>query len=95
MTNQGITDQRNEYKLADGIQPGRKFLLYVEMACNGMFGLTEGIKPPVEDRYFILKEVALAAPNITVGQVRDLTAFIYCPCRLFPVTCLLVRTSHI
>jgi len=40
------------------------------MACNGMFGLTEGIKPPNEDRYFVLKEVSLAVPNVTVAQVR-------------------------
>jgi hypothetical protein len=45
-------------------------VLYVEMACNGMFGLTEGIKPPNEDRYFVLKEVSLAVPNVTVTQVR-------------------------
>ena len=72
MLSQGITDQRNEYKLTDGVQPGRTFVLYVEMACNGMFGLTEGIKPPNEDRYFVLKEIALAVPNTPVTQVMRL-----------------------
>ena len=37
------------------VEPGSTFVLYVEMACNAMFGNTEGIKPPVEDRYFKLK----------------------------------------
>ena len=67
---QGITDQRNEYKLSDTVQPGGTFEVYVEMACNGMFGTTDGIKPPAEDRYFKLKEVALAVPNMAVTQVR-------------------------
>ena len=66
---QGITDQRNEYKLSDTVQPGQTFEVYVEMACNGMFGTTDGIKPPAEDRYFKLKEVALAVPNVAVTQV--------------------------
>ena len=34
-----------------------------------MFGTTDGIKPPAEDRYFKLKEVALAVPNVTATQV--------------------------
>ena len=33
---QGITDQRNEYVLADSWHAGEEFTLYIEMACNGM-----------------------------------------------------------
>lgn len=41
-TSQGITDQRNEYKLSDKVQPGQTYTIYMEMACNGMFGTTDG-----------------------------------------------------
>ncbi len=66
---QGVTDQRNEFQLSATIEPGRAFVVYVEMACNGMFGTTEGIKPPVEDRFFTLKEAGLAWPRPAVRKL--------------------------
>ncbi|GAX76602.1 hypothetical protein CEUSTIGMA_g4048.t1 [Chlamydomonas eustigma] len=66
---QGITDNRNEYMLSSHVQPGQNFTLYIEMACNGMFGTTDGIKPPAEDRFFTLKEVALVVPNLKARQL--------------------------
>ena len=40
------------------------------LPCSGMFGNTDNLKPPSEDRYFQLKEVSLAVPNVDATQVR-------------------------
>ena len=68
---QGLTDHRNEFELAPPSQwsPGQSFSLYIEMAANGMFGTTDGIKPPDENRYFVLKACNLGLPN---SPLRDL-----------------------
>jgi alpha-mannosidase len=54
---QGITDQRNEYRLADRAVGGEALSFYVEMAANAMFGTGQGIMPPDENRYFTLRAV--------------------------------------
>ncbi|KAG2501227.1 hypothetical protein HYH03_001036 [Edaphochlamys debaryana] len=73
---QGITDQRNEYQLAERAVGGQELLFYVEMAANGMFGTgPEGIAPPDENRYYTLKTAELAIPNAPVQALwHDLRA---------------------
>ncbi|KAG1674212.1 hypothetical protein FOA52_013832 [Chlamydomonas sp. UWO 241] len=68
---QGFTDHRNEYLLFshDVAPPGHTVTLYVEMAANAMFGTTDGIKPPAEDRFFKLVECGLAVPNVFMRQL--------------------------
>ena len=56
--------------LSGGAPAGGTILCFhVEMACNGMFGTCDGIKPPDPNRRFTLKEVDLAVPNVPVVQV--------------------------
>ncbi|GLC41223.1 hypothetical protein PLESTB_001525400 [Pleodorina starrii] len=75
---QGITDQRNEYQLAERAIGGQELLFYVEMAANGMFGNgPSDIQPPNEDRYFTLKAAELALPNVPVTALfHDLRALL-------------------
>ncbi|GFR42445.1 hypothetical protein Agub_g3352 [Astrephomene gubernaculifera] len=61
---QGLTDQRNEYVLAEVAEGGKELLFYVEMAANGMFGNGTDIQPPDENRYFTLKTAELALPHL-------------------------------
>ncbi|KAF9215374.1 Glycoside hydrolase, 38 vacuolar alpha mannosidase [Podila verticillata] len=70
---QGLTgdrgnDRRVEYTLAKKAKGGEPKELYIEMACNGMFGTGNGnqINPPQEDRTFFLtqgKQIEIAVPN--------------------------------
>eukprot|EP00798_Chlamydomonas_sp_ICE-L_P019349 gene19349-25998_t len=74
---QGITDQRNEYTLlSDGAPAGGvSMALYVEMVGCCMQGDGDGIKPPDPEKYFTLKEVDVAVPNVPVVQLyHDLLA---------------------
>lgn len=68
---QGLTDHRNEYQISSPSSwaPGQAFTLYIEMAANGMFGLSDGIKPPDENRYFTLRECSIGLPNIPLRQI--------------------------
>lgn len=68
---QGLTDQRNEYKLADRGTPGQVEVLYVEMACNTMFGNgpDPSILPPEENRTYRLSRVELAVRNEAVWEL--------------------------
>jgi alpha-mannosidase len=68
---QGLTDHRNEFELSPPSQwsPDQSFTIYIEMAANGMFGTTDGIKPPDDNRYFILRTCGLGLPNL---PLRDL-----------------------
>ncbi|KAI7899040.1 glycosyl hydrolases family 38 N-terminal domain-containing protein [Cokeromyces recurvatus] len=85
---QGLTggagsDARHEYILTTNAEGGEIIQLYIEMACNGMFGAANGlIGPPDPDRFFNLTEVDLVVPNklawnllydfqIILGMARD------------------------
>lgn len=54
----GGIDRRVEYTLAKKAKGGEPIELYIEMACNGMFGTGNGnqINPPQEDRTFYLAQ---------------------------------------
>lgn len=61
MTGGNGWDRRVEYYLFKSAQGGEKVVLYVEMACNGMFGngLNGQINPPDPNRMFTLKTCEL------------------------------------
>ncbi|KAG2194972.1 hypothetical protein INT47_002828 [Mucor saturninus] len=70
VTLQGLTggagsDARHEYILTTRAEGGEVIQLYIEMACNGMFGAASNglISPPDPSRFFNLNEVDLAVPN--------------------------------
>ncbi|KAG0332262.1 Glycoside hydrolase, 38 vacuolar alpha mannosidase [Podila humilis] len=73
---QGLTggrgdDRRVEYTLARKAKGGEMIELYIEMACNGMFGVgkDDNINPPDENRTFTLTQVEIAVPNKAVWQL--------------------------
>ncbi|MEX0654745.1 MAG: glycoside hydrolase family 38 C-terminal domain-containing protein [Phycisphaeraceae bacterium] len=54
---QGLEDNRQDVKLPDAVKPGDKLELYIEAACNGLFGLGNYAKP---DREGKLKQAHVA-----------------------------------
>ncbi|KAG0297906.1 Glycoside hydrolase, 38 vacuolar alpha mannosidase [Linnemannia gamsii] len=73
---QGLTgdrgnDRRVEYTLLKKAKGGDAIDLWVEMACNGMFGAGKNgvINPPEENRTFHLSQVELAVPNHAAWQL--------------------------
>lgn len=55
--------RRADYQLLEGLaKGGEEMTLYVEVACNGLFGAGRGgdIEPPDMDRYYELEECCLA-----------------------------------
>ncbi|CZR51050.1 probable alpha-mannosidase [Phialocephala subalpina] len=75
---QGLTGrgERIEWILPDSFKDGKEHLLYIEMACNGMFGNGPGrpifknnaggdsIQPPDPNKHFTLSKAELVAPNM-------------------------------
>lgn len=75
---QGLTGrgERIEWILPRSFKDGKGHVLYLEMACNGMFGNGPGrpifknnaggdsIQPPDSNKYFMLSKAELVAPNI-------------------------------
>ncbi|KAF9086810.1 Glycoside hydrolase, 38 vacuolar alpha mannosidase [Mortierella sp. GBA35] len=73
---QGLTgdkgnDRRVEYTLLKKAKGGEVLDLWVEMACNGMFGtgMNGLINPPDENRTFKLAQVELVVPNHAAWQL--------------------------
>ncbi|GJJ70118.1 alpha-mannosidase [Entomortierella parvispora] len=67
---QGLTgdkgnDRRTEYPLVKSAKGGETLHLYVEMACNGMFGTGKNgvINPPEDNRTFQLAKAEIVVPN--------------------------------
>jgi alpha-mannosidase len=75
---QGLTGrgERVEWALPISFKDGKEHLLYIEMACNGMFGNGPGrpifknnaggdsIQPPDQNKHFKLSMAELIAPNM-------------------------------
>ncbi|PMD32478.1 glycoside hydrolase family 38 protein [Hyaloscypha variabilis F] len=75
---QGLTGrgERVEWILPKAFKDGKEHILYIEMACNGMFGNGPGrpifknnaggdsIQPPDENKHFKLSKAELVAPNM-------------------------------
>ncbi|KAG0368052.1 Glycoside hydrolase, 38 vacuolar alpha mannosidase [Gamsiella multidivaricata] len=73
---QGLTgdkgnDRRVEYVLLKKAKGRETIELFVEMACNGMFGagMNNIINPPQENRRFLLAQVEIAVPNKAAWQL--------------------------
>jgi alpha-mannosidase len=65
---QGLTGgERIEWILPQSFRDGEFHTIYIEMACNGMFGNPQGgdtIQPPETDRYFQLQKADIVAVNL-------------------------------
>jgi alpha-mannosidase len=74
---QGLTGrgERIEWIIPESFKDGKKHLIYIEMACNGMFGNGPGrpifknnpggdsIQPPDQNKYFALSKAEIVAVN--------------------------------
>jgi alpha-mannosidase len=65
---QGLTGggERIEWILPESFRDGMEHVLYIEMACNGMFGNAPGdiIQPADPNKYFQLHTARIAAVNL-------------------------------
>lgn len=71
---QGLTGggERVEWILPREFRDGKERVIYVEMACNGMFGNAPGgdsIQPPKKDKYFQLQMADVVAVNLDARQL--------------------------
>ena len=66
---QGLTGggERVEWILPQAFRDGKEHTIYIEMACNGMFGNAPGgdsIQPPNPEKYFQLQKADIVAVNL-------------------------------
>ncbi|RFU32019.1 hypothetical protein B7463_g4293, partial [Scytalidium lignicola] len=71
---QGLTGggDRIEWILPESFRDGKEHLIYIEMACNGMFGNAPGgdsIQPPDPNKYFQLSKADIIAVNVEARQL--------------------------
>lgn len=71
---QGLTggNERVEWILPDSFRDGKEHTIYIEMACNGMFGNAAGgdsIQPPDPNKYFQLSRAEIVAVNPDARQL--------------------------
>jgi alpha-mannosidase len=71
---QGLTGggERVEWILPESFRDGKEHTIYIEMACNGMFGNAPGgdsIQPPDPNRYFRLGRAEIVAVNKDARQL--------------------------
>ncbi|KAK0731611.1 glycoside hydrolase family 38 protein [Lasiosphaeris hirsuta] len=71
---QGLTGggERVEWVLPESFRDGKEHTIYVEMACNGMFGNAPGgdsIQPPDPNKYFQLSRAEIVAVNPDARQL--------------------------
>jgi alpha-mannosidase len=86
---QGLTGggDRVEWILPDSFRDGKEHTIYIEMACNGMFGNSPGgdsIQPPDPNKYFQLAKADICAVNLDARQLWIDTWIIGDAAREFP-----------
>ncbi|KAJ8118709.1 hypothetical protein ONZ43_g3940 [Nemania bipapillata] len=86
---QGLTGggERIEWILPDSFRDGQEHTIYIEMACNSMFGNPAGgdtIQPPDPNKYFQLVKANICAVNMDARQLWIDTWIIGDAAREFP-----------
>lgn len=86
---QGLTGggERVEWILPSSFRDGEEHTIYIEMACNGMFGNAPGgdsIQPPNPNKYFQLVKADICAVNLDARQLWIDTWIIGDAAREFP-----------
>ncbi|CCE31010.1 probable alpha-mannosidase [Claviceps purpurea 20.1] len=72
---QGLTGggERIEWNIPDSFRDGKEHVIYIEMACNGMFGNTPAgktsISPPDPNKYYGLAKANIAAVNVAARKL--------------------------
>ncbi|KAG6013834.1 hypothetical protein E4U54_006266 [Claviceps lovelessii] len=72
---QGLTGggERIEWNLPDSFRDGKEHIIYIEMACNGMFGNAPGgkvsIAPPDQNKYYGLSKANITAVNVAARKL--------------------------
>ncbi|KID91188.1 alpha-mannosidase [Metarhizium guizhouense ARSEF 977] len=72
---QGLTGggERIEWNLPDSFRDGKEHVIYIEMACNGMFGNAPNgktsIAPPDQNRYYGLGKANITAVNVDARKL--------------------------
>ncbi|EPQ65113.1 Bgt-1283 [Blumeria graminis f. sp. tritici] len=71
---QGLTGggERIEWVLPESFRDGKEHTIYIEMACNGMFGNAPGgdsIQPPNPQKYFPLSKAEIVVVNVEARQL--------------------------
>lgn len=67
---QGLSpNDRQEWILPKSFRDGKEHTFYVEVACNAMFGNTNGISPPDEGKTFPLQKADIVAVNVQARQL--------------------------
>jgi alpha-mannosidase len=71
---QGLTGggERVEWIIPDSFRDGKEHVIYIEMACNGMFGNApggDGIQPPDPEKFFQLSKAEICAVNLQARQL--------------------------
>ncbi|KAG9246838.1 glycoside hydrolase family 38 protein [Calycina marina] len=71
---QGLTGggERIEWILPKSFRDGKEHIIYIEMACNGMFGNAPGgdsIQPPDPNKYFQLAKADIVAVNVVARHL--------------------------
>ncbi|KAM5489504.1 Glycoside hydrolase, 38 vacuolar alpha mannosidase [Microsporum audouinii] len=64
---QGLSGgDRTEWIIPKDFRDGAPHIFYIEMACNGLFGNSDGdlIKPPIPDKYYQLTSAKIVAVNL-------------------------------
>lgn len=65
---QGLTGggERKEWVMPDSFRDGKPHVIYIEMACNGMFGNSDSdlIQPPNPDKFYQLNTANITAVNL-------------------------------
>lgn len=72
---QGLTGsgERVEWILPEEYRDGKEHTFYIEMACNGMFGVGKNgdqIQPPDMGRYFRLKQAEVVAVHLDARALK-------------------------
>lgn len=66
--------ERIEWNLPEAFRDGKEHVIYIEMACNGMFGNAPGgkvsIAPPDQNKYYGLSKANIAAVNVPARKLQ-------------------------
>ncbi|KAF6837836.1 alpha-mannosidase [Colletotrichum musicola] len=95
---QGLTGrgERVEWIIPDSFRDGNSHLIFVEMACNGMFGNAAGdpifknnangdaIQPPDPDKYFVLSKAEIVAVDLQARKLHTDIQVIHQAAQEFP-----------
>lgn len=91
-------DRREYFEIPDRMLCGQNIVLFLEVACNGMFGNGDGdaIRPADPDRYFQLKSAELVKLGTPANKLYWDMQVVYDICKTYPETSILaIKAANI